>query len=83
MPASRAAKVSISLPAGLLKRARKQAGRRGLSALTAEALEREIKLRELGHYLDELREEMGPPEEDLLEEVRAAWRRVSSSTRKR
>lgn len=83
MPASRAAKVSISLPSALLKRARKIAGRRGLSSLTAEALEREIKLRELDDYVGELRELMGPPDPELMEEAREAWRRASSSTRKR
>ncbi|MEY4579668.1 MAG: hypothetical protein RL701_4371 [Pseudomonadota bacterium] len=80
---SHAEKVSISLPAALLRKARKLAGPRGLSAFAAKALGREIKLRELASYLDELRVEMGAPEPELLDEAREAWRQVSSSTRKR
>jgi len=81
MATPRAAKVSISLPGALAKRLKRHAGRRGVSAFAARAIEGEIerleKLAKLKDLLDELDAELGPVDPAYLEEARSAWRKVS------
>jgi hypothetical protein len=69
-----ASKLSISIPPQLERRLRKRAGRRGVSAFAARAIERELDRKALGDYLSELEERLGEVPQPLLEEARAAWR---------
>jgi hypothetical protein len=73
-----ASKLSISLSPQLERRLRKTAGRRGVSAFAARAIERELDRRALGELLSELEDRLGPIPEPLLEEARAAWRQKTS-----
>lgn len=67
------AKVSVTLPAGLLERIRGRVGARGLSGYVAEALEDEERRAALRAWLTNQEAEFGPIPADVLEEVRAEW----------
>ncbi|MGH3275374.1 MAG: hypothetical protein ACRDNZ_13765 [Streptosporangiaceae bacterium] len=67
------AKVSITLPAGLLERIRGRVGTRGLSGFVAEALEEEDRRAALRSWLADQEAEHGPIPADVLEEVRDEW----------
>ncbi len=67
------AKVSVTLPAGLLERIRGRVGARGLSSYIAEALEDEERTSALRAWLAEQDDEHGPIPASLLEEVRNEW----------
>ncbi|MGH8885644.1 MAG: hypothetical protein ACRDYX_10820 [Egibacteraceae bacterium] len=66
-------KVSLTLDEQLLTRARDRVGRRQLSAYVNEALRRQLQRDRLGALLDELAAEVGPIDEEVMEEVRRAW----------
>ncbi len=67
------AKVSVTLPAGLLQRIRGRVGTRGLSSYVAEALEDQERRSALRAWLAEQEDEHGPIPARLLEEVRGDW----------
>ena len=67
------AKVSVTLPAGLLERIRGRVGARGLSSYVAEALEDEERRSALRAWLAEQEDEYGAIPSSLLEEVRNEW----------
>jgi post-segregation antitoxin (ccd killing protein) len=67
------AKVSVTLPAGLLERIRGRVGARGLSSYVAEALEDEERRSALRAWLAEQEDEYGAIPASLLEEVRNEW----------
>src|SRR5450755_1541738 len=67
------AKVSVTLPAGLLERIRGRVGARGLSSYVAEALEDEERRSALRAWLAQQDDEYGPVPASLLEEVRNEW----------
>ena len=67
------AKVSVTLPAGLLERIRGRVGARGLSSYVAEALEEEERRSALRAWLTEQDDEHGPIPASMLEEVRNEW----------
>jgi hypothetical protein len=66
-------KVSLSLDEGLLPEARKLAGHRGLSSYVNRALGRQLEHDRLDGLLDDLEEEAGPFDPELLEQIRHAW----------
>ena len=68
-----AAKLSISVPADLAKAVRKRIGARGLSSFVARAMRHELEREQLGAFLDELNEKLGPLPTALVAEARAAW----------
>lgn len=59
-------KLSATVDAGLLAEVRAQAGQRGLSAFVAVALRHELDRVRLRELLDDLAEELGPPDEDMV-----------------
>jgi post-segregation antitoxin (ccd killing protein) len=74
------AKVSVTLPAGLLERIRGRVGARGLSSYVAEALEDEERRSALRAWLTEQEDEYGPIPASLLEEVRGDWSAPGAET---
>jgi post-segregation antitoxin (ccd killing protein) len=71
--ASEYAKVSVTLPAGLLERIRQRVGTRGLSGYVAHALEEEERREALQAWLTSQDAEFGPVPDEVMAEVRAAW----------
>lgn len=69
------AKVSVTLPAGLLERIRQRVGTRGLSSYIAHALEEEERREVLQAWLASQDAEFGPVSDDVIAEVRAQWLR--------
>lgn len=67
------AKVSVTLPAGLLERIRGRVGARGLSGYVAQALEEDERRTALRAWLANQEAEFGPVPADVLEEVRREW----------
>ena len=66
-------KVSLSLDADLVARARRVAGHRGLSALVNEALRIKLQHERLRAVLAEMDAEFGPVPAEELDRARAAW----------
>ncbi len=71
------AKVSVSLPVGLLERARNRVGSRGLSRYVAEAMVAQERRETLRDWLADQDAEHGPIPEEILQEVRSQWLRSS------
>jgi hypothetical protein len=69
------AKVSVTLPAGLLDRIRQRVGTRGLSSYVAHALEEEERREALQAWLTSQDAEFGPVPDEVIAEVRAEWLR--------
>ena len=67
------AKVSVTLPAGLVERIRGRVGARGLSGYVAETLEDQERRSALRAWLADQEAEYGPIPSDMLEEVRSEW----------
>jgi len=67
------AKVSVTLPAGLLERIRQRVGARGLSGYVARALEEEERREALQAWLTSQDAEFGPIPDEVMAEIRAAW----------
>ena len=63
-------KVSITVPASVLKQARKMAGKRPLSNFVAETLELRVKSAGLQELMREMDEEFGPVDEETMEWAR-------------
>jgi hypothetical protein len=66
-------KVSVTLPARLLERLRRQVGKRELSGYVARVLEEEERRVALRSWLAEQANEHGPLPPEILEEVRREW----------
>ena len=66
-------KVSLSLDAGLLGKARRIAGRRGLSALVNDALRIRLQHERLRALLAEMDAEFGPLPAGEIEQARKTW----------
>jgi hypothetical protein len=69
------AKLSVSIPRALEKAVRKRVGTRGVSGFTARALQHELERVELGEYLAELEDALGPVPSATLKKARSAWRK--------
>lgn len=67
------AKVSLTLEDDLVSEARQVAGSRGLSSYVNRALGRQLQHDRLARLLDELEQEGGPIDDDIMDEVRRAW----------
>ena len=66
-------KVSLSLDAELVARAREVAGHRGLSALVSDALRIKLQHERLRAVLAEMDAEFGPVPAEERDRARAAW----------
>ncbi len=68
-----AAKLSVSVPHDLARSVRKRVGARGLSSFVARAMQHELEREQLGAFLAELDDELGPVDAKVLAEARAEW----------
>lgn len=75
-------KVSLSLDADLVARARRVAGHRGLSALVNDALRIKLQHERLRTLLAQMDAEFGPVPADLLDRARATWLERGAAKRK-
>ncbi len=75
-------KVSLSLDADLLSKARQVAGRRGLSALVNDALRIKLQHERLRVLLASMDVEFGPVPTQELERARRIWPAPSAARRK-
>jgi hypothetical protein len=69
-----AAKLSVSVPGDLAKAVRKKVGSRGLSGFVTRAMRHELEREQLGAFIAELDEELGPVGKKALSDARTAWR---------
>jgi post-segregation antitoxin (ccd killing protein) len=68
-----AAKLSVSVPDDLAKAVRKRVGARGLSGFVATAMRHELERAQLGSYLAEMDDALGPVPAKTLALARTAW----------
>ncbi len=66
-------KISLSLDAQILEKARQIAGRRGLSALVNDALRIRLQQERLRRLLAEMDDEFGPVPPEEIEDARKTW----------
>ena len=66
-------KISLSLGADLVAKARRVAGHRGLSALVNDALRIKLQHERLRSLLDQMDDEFGPVPPEGLDRARATW----------
>lgn len=71
--ASRAEKLSITVPSALVAAIRRRVGPRGLSGFIATAIEHELDRELLRSFLEELEAEHGAIPADALEDARRSW----------
>jgi hypothetical protein len=69
-----AEKLSVSVPGELARSVRRRVGPRGLSSFVARAMQHELEREQLGAYLEELDEKLGPVPATALTQARVAWR---------
>ena len=75
-------KVSLSLDAHLVAKARQVAGHRGLSALVNDALRIKLQHERLRALLAEMETEFGPVPAEELERAREVWGERGAARRK-
>ena len=68
-----AAKLSVSIPGDLAAAVRRRVGARGLSGFVARAIAHELEREQLGAFLAELDDELGPVSKATLSRARKAW----------
>lgn len=66
-------KLSISVPASLVRSVRKRVGPRGMSGFVTHAMALALEQEELGTYLEALDAELGPVPPATLRAVKRAW----------
>lgn len=68
-----AAKLSVSVPDDLAKIVRERVGARGLSGFVTRAMRHELERDQLGAFLVELDEALGPVSKKAIGQAKAAW----------
>ena len=68
-----AAKISVSVPSELAAAVRHRVGARGLSGFVARAIAHELEREQLGAFLAELDQDLGPISKAELLRARRAW----------
>ena len=68
-----AAKLSVSVPSKLASALRRRVGARGLSGFVARAIAHELEREQLGAFLAELEQDLGPVLKADLVRARRAW----------
>ncbi|HEX9695470.1 MAG TPA: hypothetical protein VGB64_04050 [Actinomycetota bacterium] len=66
-------KLSVSIPKRLAREVRRHAGDRGLSAFAARAMRHEIERDQLGMFLADLEDKIGPVDEREVSEIDSLW----------
>jgi hypothetical protein len=68
-----AAKLSVSVPSDVAAAVRRRVGARGLSGFVARAIAHELEREQLGTFLAELEQKLGPVSKAALSRARRAW----------
>ena len=68
-----AAKLSVSVPGEVAAAVRRRVGARGLSGFVARAIAHELEREQLGTFLAELEQQLGPVSKAELSRARRAW----------
>lgn len=68
-----AAKLSVSVPSEVAAAVRRRVGARGLSGFVARAIAHELEREQLGTFLAELEQKLGPVSKAELSRARRAW----------
>jgi hypothetical protein len=68
-----AAKLSVSVPSEVAAAVRRRVGARGLSGFVARAIAHELEREQLGTFLAELEQQLGPVSKAELSRARRAW----------
>ena len=68
-----AAKLSISVPSAVAAAVRRRVGARGLSGFVARAIVHELEREQLGTFLAELEQKLGPVSKAELFRARQTW----------
>jgi hypothetical protein len=68
-----AAKLSVSIPSEVAAAVRRRVGARGLSGFVARAIAHELEREQLGTFLAELEQQLGPVSKAELSRARRAW----------
>ena len=68
-----AAKLSVSIPSEVAAAVRRRVGARGLSGFVARAIAHELEREQLGTFLAELQQKLGPVSKAELSRARRAW----------
>lgn len=66
-------KISVSVPRPLVTAIRGQLGSEGLSGFVTRAISHELERIQLGKFLNELDQVLGPPSKAALAKARRAW----------
>jgi hypothetical protein len=69
-------KLSVTVEDDLVDELRERAGDRGISAFVNQAVRHELQLARLGELLSDLENELGPPDEDMVDEALASLDRL-------
>lgn len=69
-------KLSVTVEDDLVDELRQRAGDRGISAFVNQAVRHELQLARLGELLSDLENELGPPDEDMVDEALASLGRL-------
>jgi Arc/MetJ-type ribon-helix-helix transcriptional regulator len=67
------ADTSVNIPKQLAAEVREHVGSREMSAFAARAIRHELERERLGVFLEELERELGPVDEEAVEEIVAEW----------
>jgi len=68
-----AEKLSVSVPGEVARALRRRVGARGLSGFVARAIRHELEREQLGAFLAEMEQDLGPVSKSALSKARRAW----------
>lgn len=74
-------KISITVEEELVEEVRERVGARGVSGFMNQAVRHELQLARLGELLGDLEDELGPPDEQMVEETLASLDRLERQQR--
>jgi hypothetical protein len=76
-------KISVTVEDELVEQVRERVGARGLSAFVNEAVRHELQLARLGELLSDLENELGPPDESMVDDALASLDQLERRQRAR
>lgn len=76
-------KLSVTIDEELARQIQARAGKRGVSAFVNQAVSHELERGDLSDLLAELEEELGPPDEDMVNETLELLRKLDRRALKR
>jgi Arc/MetJ family transcription regulator len=76
-------KISVTVEDELVEQVRERVGARGLSAFMNQAVRHELQLARVGELLNDLENELGPPDEAMVADALASLDRLEQRQRAR